>query len=264
MTGLRIETLGRTTVVTIDNPAKANAFTAAMTAELLGALEAAERDPGVRCVIVTGAGTTAFSSGHDLADMAGEPILTVDGPSEAAFRYPRAMSTPVIAAVNGAAYAAGLMLVLSSPIRIASENASFCASGARLGLPPVGGQMSDLPRIVAPAVAAEMLLTARPLGATRAHALGMVSQIVPSAREVLGAALDMATSIEDNSPAVLATVLAGLRIQREIGSVAAEAFETSAVEAFAVHPDAREGIDAFLNGRTPVFGDRAPEPENAR
>src|SRR5665213_2314446 len=151
------ETNGAVQILTLNNPTKRNAVTANMSATLLRLLEAAEADPVVRCVIITGAGNDAFSSGHDLTEQDWQFPPKGDADSNAAFVRPMSMSKPSIAAVNGAAYAAGFVLALNCDLRVASENASFCASGARMGLLPVSGQISRLPMLLPYSKALELL-----------------------------------------------------------------------------------------------------------
>ena len=125
-------------VLTIDNEPKRNAFSGDMVYALRDLLDEADTTPKVRCVIITGAGDTAFSSGHDLSEMLDHGDAAFSPEANAGFLRPTSMKKPVIAAVNGYAYAAGLILSLSCDLRVVSSNASFCASGARVGLLPIG------------------------------------------------------------------------------------------------------------------------------
>ncbi|MFP5255801.1 MAG: enoyl-CoA hydratase/isomerase family protein [Acidimicrobiia bacterium] len=253
MERVRVERTDRTAVITIDNRNRANAFDREMTVELGNRLAEIEADATIRCAVLTGAGDRAFSSGHDLSELRQSVVL--DPEVEGVFRRPQQMSTPVVAAVNGAAYAAGLMLVLSAPIRIASKGASFCASGARVGLPPVGGQLSDLVRLISPAVATEMLVTARPISAARAYEIGLVSHLTDRTG-LMPLAMELAGVIAANSPSVVGVILEGLRVQRDHGSAEAESFERAVMAELAGSRDAAEGVAAFLERRAPEFEDR--------
>ncbi len=139
---------GPVRVLTIANEAKRNAFGGDMATLLYRLLAEADADPTVRAIVVTGAGTTSFSSGHDLAEVLENPETAGDPVANAAFTLPPLLGTPVIGAVNGNAYAAGFILALNCDLRIAGSNARFCAVGARIGLVPVGGQLSRLLQVV--------------------------------------------------------------------------------------------------------------------
>ena len=128
-------------VLTLANEAKRNALSQAMSIEFGERLEAAERDPKVKCVVITGKGDVAFSSGHDLKEVLADREHASDPNLNAPFVMPQSMTTPTIAAVNGYAFAGGFILALSCDLRVCAENAAFAAPGARIGLLPIGGQL---------------------------------------------------------------------------------------------------------------------------
>ena len=107
-----------------------------MADDLLRLLQEADGTPEVRCVVVTGAGDKAFSSGHDLTEVLGDSEAAVGPVANRAFIHPSKIAKPVIAAVNGPAYAGGFILALSCDLRVASRNATFCVAGVRIGLLP--------------------------------------------------------------------------------------------------------------------------------
>ena len=115
------------------------------------------------------------------------------------------MEKPVIAAINGFAYAGGLMLVLASDLRLATPNARFAATGARLGLVPIGGQIVRLGRLLPATVALKMLLTAEPLTAEEAYRHGFVLDVLPHER-LLPAAKDLADRIAALSPSAVRAI----------------------------------------------------------
>ena len=172
------EDVGAVRVLRLDNEAKRNAFSGSMADDLLRLLQEADATPGVRCVVVTGAGDKAFSSGHDLTEVLGDSEAAVGPDANRAFIHPSKMAKPVIAAVNGPAYAGGFILALSCDLRVASRNATFCVAGVRIGLLPVGGQLSRLLGVMPHARALEMALTAAPMTAEEAHGLGFVNRLV--------------------------------------------------------------------------------------
>jgi len=250
---IQVETRGAVRILTICNERIHNAFSEAMSAALLSAFDEAEAHSNVRVVVVTGAGDHAFSSGHDLNELAsGQHAQSEVG--EAPFVRPLTMKKPVIAAVNGHCWAAGFMLGLSCDIRIASENAVFGSPGARLGILPEGGQLYRLPQLIPPARALELMLTSVPMTAAEAFRFHLVSRVVPTG-QALAEAVALADVIASRSPAVVQAVKAGVNLGLREGSLKAEAYEADTARTLHAGADAREGIAAFLEKRAPRFGE---------
>ncbi|MGE4368773.1 MAG: enoyl-CoA hydratase/isomerase family protein [Burkholderiaceae bacterium] len=248
---IQSETLGAVRILTIANERIHNAFGEGMAQTLLDEFNAAENDPAIRVVIVTGAGNTAFSTGHDLKEIESGAYLE-SGLGEAPFLRPLTMSKPVIAAVNGHCYAAAFILALSCDIRVASENAEFGSPGARLGMLPEGGQLSRLPALLPRSIAMEMMVTADPLKAHDAWRLGFISRVVPTGG-VRQAALDIAARIAANAPAVIASIKKGLQESDPVDYHAAETYEFREARRLEEGVDAKEGVRAFFEKRAPVF-----------
>ncbi len=239
-------------VLTIDNQPRRNAFSHAMTAKLGRLLADAEADRSVRCVVVTGAGERAFSSGHDLNEMLADRDNASDEALNDPFVLPRRMRTPTIVAINGHAHAAGFILALACDIRVCEAHADFAAPGARIGLLPIGGQISWLSTLVPLGVAYEILATGRRVDATEALRIGLANHVVPTG-EGLRKALEIAQSIAANSGTVIASIKAGLVLTALEGPSAAERYEWDEGRRLQGEPDADEGMKAFLEKRTPIF-----------
>ena len=239
-------------ILTIDNQPRRNAFSHDMTAKLGSLLADAEADSAVRCVIITGAGEKAFSSGHDLNEMLADRDNASDGSLNAPFLAPRRMRTPTIAAINGHAHAAGFILSLACDIRVCEAHSDFAAPGARIGLLPIGGQISWLPTLVPLGVAYEILATGRRIDAEEALRIGLANHVVPSGKS-LDKALEIARSIAANSATVIASIKAGLAISALEGPAAAERYEWDEGRRLQNEPDADEGMKAFLEKRAPNF-----------
>ncbi|MFW5965880.1 MAG: enoyl-CoA hydratase-related protein, partial [Persicimonas sp.] len=173
--------------ITLNRPEARNAYSSRMTAELLEALDDAEYDDAVRAVIVTGAGPT-FCAGGDLKAMrdksgmfSGDPVELRDNYLRGLQRIPRRFDQfekPVVAAINGHAIGAGLDLSLMCDIRIASSEAKFGSTFARVGVIPGDGGAYLLTRVVGFSKAVELVLTARLIEADEALDIGLISESV--------------------------------------------------------------------------------------
>ncbi len=239
-------------ILTIRNEARRNAFTHQMTQELGAYLQAAESDTAVKCIIITGAGDIAFSSGHDLREMLDDRDNASDPAANAPFLMPATLKTPTIAAINGYAFAAGFILSISCDLRICAENASFSAPGARIGLLPIGGQLSRLPMLMPRGIAHEMLISSREMKADEAYRIGFANRLVARGL-ALSASLDVAKNIVANSSAVIASIKTGLEIFAKDGVSAAADYEWEVGRQLQSAPDAEEGMRAFLEKRAPRF-----------
>jgi enoyl-CoA hydratase len=251
MPDIKATTQDNIRILTISNESKRNALEGSMSADLLNHFDAAEGDPSIRVVVVTGAGDIAFSSGHNLKEIA-SGAYAQSGLGEAPVLRPLTMNKPVIAAVNGHCYAAALILAMSCDLRVVSENATFGSPGARLGMLPEGGQIGRLPMLMSRSAALELMLTSAPLKAADAFRAGFVSRLVPKG-QALVAALELAAAIGSNAPAVVSAVKRGVLIGEQSGVAQAERFEQENARVLETQADAREGVEAFFQKRTPVF-----------
>jgi enoyl-CoA hydratase/carnithine racemase len=238
-------------ILIIDNPSKRNAFAAGMATALLGELDRADADPSVRAVVVTGT-EGSFSSGHDLEEVLEHPETAGDPVANAAFSRPAEILTPVVAAVDGPAYAAGFILALNCDLRVATPGARFCAVGAAIGLVPVGGQLSRLLDLVGYPVAYRWLATAAPFDAAEAERHGFVTEVHEHA---LDRAVELAHRIASVSPSVVAAVKAGLTHSLRHGCDAGRAAEARLAAVVRELPDGEEGVRAFLERRPPRYAD---------
>jgi enoyl-CoA hydratase/carnithine racemase len=243
--------------ITLNRPERRNALNPRAYAEIEAAFRHASADPSIRCVIVTGA-DPSFCSGEDVKEM-----MTGEArPAPATLRVkfeptPAAMAViecdkPVIAAVNGPAVGWGMELALYADIRIASENAIFAELFIKRGLVCDVGGFWKLPGIVGSAKAAELLFTGDPIKAKEAERIGLVTQVTAH-QDVVRAAEYMAGRIASNPPLALAAMKQGLRKAtpgdpRELGAWAIETI----YRLFATE-DHREGVQSFLEKRSPVF-----------
>src|SRR5215813_3525256 len=168
-------------LVTLDRPAAANAMNTQLGTEIMTLFEALNLDAGdTRCVVLTGAGDRAFCAGADLKErkgMSDEAWTRQHLVYERMVRAMLACPLPLIAAVNGAAYAGGCELALACDFIYASEHARFALTEVTLGIMPGAGGTQNLPRAVGVRRAKELVLTATPFGADEAYAWGMVNKV---------------------------------------------------------------------------------------
>ncbi|GAA4542330.1 enoyl-CoA hydratase [Pseudonocardia xishanensis] len=226
-TVVRTEDRGAVRVVTIDRPEARNAFSSAVISGLYRALLAADEDPAVLAVVLTGA-DPAFCAGVDLKEAAAdgaayfrrhrdEPVIAQTG----------RMRTPIIGAVNGACFTGGLELALGCDFLVASERAVFADTHARVGVRPGGGMTARLPSVVGMGWARRMSFAGEVVDAQLALRIGLVTEVVPHER-LLDRAVELATAATEPPADVLqavkrmyvegsgAPVLAALETERAI------------------------------------------------
>jgi len=193
-------------LITLNRPAARNALSTELLDRLVEALHAAEADPGIRAVVLTGA-DPAFCAGLDLreAGVSGLPSGGVVDPKQSVWWVLHAMNTPVIGAVNGPAVTGGLELALQCTFLIASERAAFGDTHARVGIHPGGGLTGLLPQAVGLRKAREMSLTGNFVNAAEAHRLGLVNHVVPH-EDLLPTALRLAGDIAAGDPRVVPAI----------------------------------------------------------
>ncbi len=260
--GILVERDGAVGWVRINRPERLNSLVYPMREELDEALGTLEADPEVRCVVITGNGR-AFCTGGDISAMQqlvqDEDVARFEKLLRAGARVVERihhMSKPVLAAVNGPAAGAGACLALACDLRIASETATLGLTFARIGLHMDWGGTYFLPRVVGPALAAELAFTGGMMAAERAERLGIFNRVVPAA-ELEAAARGLAGQIAAGPRDVIARSKEMLR--RSLHCTLEEMLEAEVeaqAEAFQ-SPDFREGLRAFMEKRTPRFGRHA-------
>ncbi|MFN8035446.1 MAG: enoyl-CoA hydratase-related protein [Acidimicrobiia bacterium] len=247
------ERRGAVLVLRLNRPEARNALNPELIAGLGRALLAAEEDPGVGCVVLTGTGDRAFCAGMDLRSFASDELSTeLDQPGTEVFlRFVRGeVAVPVVGAANATAVAGGFELLLGCDVVIAAEGAKFGLPEVKRGLFAAGGGILIGQRIPL-AVALELALTGDPVDAPRAFALGLVNEVVP-AGQLLDAAVAMAERIARNGP------LAVRVTKRLVRTALADTEQAWAMQAewqpkVFGSDDAKEGATAFVERRDPVW-----------
>ena len=240
--------------LTLNRSQARNALSLALMAALHDELARIGEDPGVKVVVLAGAGP-AFCAGHDLRELRAGPDRTAYEQTFAAcsrlmLRIVR-LPKPVIARVHGVATAAGCQLVATCDLAIAAETARFATPGVNIGL-FCSTPMVALTRAVGRKPAMEMLLTGDLIDAARAREIGLVNRVVPEA-ELDGAVAELAGRIAAKSPLTLALGKEAFYRQAEMDLDSAYRYAAEVMTRNMLARDAAEGIDAFLAKRTPVW-----------
>jgi enoyl-CoA hydratase len=242
-------------IITVNRPDKLNALESDGLRDLRARVDEAAGDVDVRVIVLTGAGDRAFVAGADIREIADYDLhegRTFGELGHAATRALELAPQPVIAAVNGFALGGGCELALACDIRIASTNAVFAQPEVSLGIPPGWGGTQRLPRIVAPGLAAELIFTGRRVDAAEALRIGLVNA-VHGPPDLMPKTLELANQIAANSPWAVQAAKNLMAYSRGGGQFGLEAELDVFGDTFGSR-DQREGMHAFLERRTPEFG----------
>jgi enoyl-CoA hydratase/carnithine racemase len=230
-----------------------------MGEELLDLWTRLSVDPGeTRCIVLTGAGEHAFCAGADLKErntLSAEAWRRQHELFERAFWALGDLPVPVIAAVNGAAYAGGLEIALMCDFIYAVRAARFALTEVSLGIIPGGGGTQNLPRAVGERRAKEIIFTATPFTAEEAWQWGLVNRLC-EAGGVLTNALSTAARIAENAPLALKQAKKSIRYGAQMEIRTAYRFEVEAYNHLVDTEDRAEGVLAFNEKRKPRFKGR--------
>ena len=243
-------------LATIDRPEVRNAMNTAMGFELRDLWAELYRDPAdIRCVVLTGRGDKAFCAGADLKER--------NGMTDADWRRQHALfeqmvkaqmdcPVPIIAAVNGAAYAGGLEIVLGCDFAYAAPEARFALTEVTLGILPGAGGTQNLPRAVGVRRAKEIILTGKPFSAADAEDWGVVNRVCTEGA-LVDEALETARTIAANAPVSVRQAKKAIGAAQQIDLKNGYDFEIEAYNRAIVTEDRQEGIRAFNEKRKPVY-----------
>jgi enoyl-CoA hydratase len=189
-------------VVTLHRPAAMNALSRELRRDFVTAFRSCTEDPDIRVIILTGSGK-AFCAGFDLKELgASDTANTAEEADNVVARAMEAFNGPIIGAINGHCITGGFEMALACDILIASENARFADTHARVGMLPGWGLSQKLPRLIGLSRAREIAFTGAPIFAQQAYEWGLVNHVVP-ADELLPRAVKMARDICACVPQVL-------------------------------------------------------------
>jgi enoyl-CoA hydratase len=238
------------TVVTIANEPRRNAMTRAMLADLCALWDRLDASQ-CRCVILTGAGDRAFTSGADLGGDLSANAETAAVVNRALLKD-TPFSKPIVAAVNGDCVAGGLELLLSTDIRATVPQARFGLPEVRWSIYPFGGATVKLAQQIGHVHAMDLLLTGRLVDAAFAQRVGLVNHIVPAER-LMPWAFETAAAIAANSPSAVQAVKTQISSAIADHAKSREALEQTLGERVRASPHFKEGVAAFLEKRRPNY-----------
>jgi 2-(1,2-epoxy-1,2-dihydrophenyl)acetyl-CoA isomerase len=252
---------GGITTITLNRPEKLNALAGHMRRDLAEALEAAGSDRAVHVVVITGVGR-AFCSGGDVAAMAdlierkdADEFSRLLGSARRVVTAIRHMTKPVIASINGPAFGAGFNLALACDLRIASSNATFSQSFAKVGLHPDWGGTYFLPRLVTPNKACELFFLGGTIDAEEAQRLGLINFVVAPS-ELEAETRKLAERLREAPAVAIGAAKQAVYMSQSAELEEMLRFETEAQMRCFDSDDGAEGIRAFLEKRPPKFTGR--------
>jgi enoyl-CoA hydratase/carnithine racemase len=252
---LSVEMVDQVAILTLNRPGVMNALNFEMLNAIKGEIEAIRFNPGVRVVIITGAGEKSFCAGADLKERSSMPegrvkefIFTI----RRLFSDIESLNKPVIAAVNGLALGGGTEMALACDIRIASMNASMGLTETRLAIIPGAGGTQRLPRLIGRGKAKELIFTGRRVDAKEALDIMLVNQICEP-NLLMDEAMKMARMICEAGPIAIEqakyAIDAGLETDLNTGL----AIESNAYWITIPTQDRLEGLASFREKRKPVY-----------
>ncbi|MGF1476099.1 MAG: enoyl-CoA hydratase/isomerase family protein [Geminicoccaceae bacterium] len=238
-----------------NRPDKLNALSTLLMAEFDQGLDDAASDPTVRVLVLRGAGGMAFVAGADIAEYQGDrraAFIAYQQNSRRVFDKLERLPKPVICAIDGFALGGGFEIALCCDIILCAEPAQLGLPEGRLGLNPGGGGTQRLVRAVGKYAASDLMLAGWRLDGTRAHALGIASEVVPA--DALGeAVLQRARACLKVAPLAQAEMKRLLREGLDAPIETAKSYEQEVLFRLYSTRDGQEGIDAFLEKRAPDF-----------
>ncbi|MDX1542267.1 MAG: enoyl-CoA hydratase [Geminicoccaceae bacterium] len=250
-----VENRGNVGLITLNRPKALNALNAALIRELNEALHAFDTDPEVAVVVITGS-ERAFAAGADIKEMLEKDFIdAVSGDFIGPWQEIAHCRKPTIAAVAGYALGGGCELAMMCDIILAADTAKFGQPEINLGTIPGAGGTQRLTRTIGKAKAMEMVLTGRMMDAEEAERASLVARVVPAA-DLMDEAMKLAEAIAEKSQPVVAMAKEAVNVAFETTLEQGLRFERRSFYATFATADRKEGMEAFIEKRTPNFSQR--------
>ncbi|HEX4548209.1 enoyl-CoA hydratase-related protein [Pseudomonas sp.] len=251
-TNILIERFGRVVLIRLDRPQARNALSQQMMSELLDAMRNLDSDPEVGCFVITGT-NDYFAAGADIKEMYAKSCQEmIQEDYFSGWDAFTAFRTPKVAAVSGFAYGGGCELAMMCDVIIAAESAQFALPEITLGVMPGMGGTQRLTRLIGRAKAMDMILTGRALSASEAERAGLISRVAADGR-LLEQALEIAQHIGGFARTAALAAREAVDRSLEVGMHEGILFERRVFHGLFATPGQKEGMQAFLEKRTPRF-----------
>ena len=253
---IKIKKEQNTTWITLNRPNKLNAINATMLEELSEALDTLEKNPNTRCVIITGEGKRAFSTGADITELqklTPETASDFSRKGQQVFNKITALSKPVVAAINGYALGGGLELALACDFRLASNQAELGFPEMKLGIIPGWGGTQRLAWTVGVAEAKRLIMLGDRVKADEALRMGLVDKVVPQ-NKLEAEAEALAQRLRESLPTALKSVKHAINFVTQRSLEAGLKKETDFFALLFSTKETKERIDAFVSKRNPKVG----------
>jgi enoyl-CoA hydratase len=242
-------------IVTLNRPKELNALRTDLRRELVEALEEFDRDDGIGCIVITGAGDRAFAAGADIKEMSDKSPIEMMLGGFATWQRIRNIHKPMIAAVEGYALGGGCELAMHCDMIVASENARFGQPEILIGVMPGAGGTQRLARTLGKYRTMEIVLTGAQVTAEEMHKFGLVNRVVPKG-EHLTEAVKLAKTVAAQAP--VAVRLAKDAVNAAFETTLGQGLEIESKNFFLLFAteDMREGMQAFIEKRKAEFKGR--------
>lgn len=252
---LSLDVQGGIGTITIERPKMLNALSSEVLIELGSLLREVEKSSTIDVLVITGSGEKAFVAGADIAEMKDKTAILGKKFSQegnSVFTQLANLTQPTIACINGFALGGGCELALACDIRIASTNAKFGQPEVGLGIVPGFGGTQRLPRLVGAGIAKELIFTGKVIETDEAYHIGLVNHVY-SQDDLIEEGMKLAKSIQKNAYLAVTSsksvIDSGLDMSLENGLK----YEAEVFGALFATNDQKEGMDAFVNKRKPIF-----------
>lgn len=255
---LRIEKENRILWIYLNRPEKLNVLNMEMLNELMDAMDKAEKDKEVRCVVLIGEGERAFCAGADLkmlSELDPQGALKLSEIGHRLMKKIESLRVPVIAAINGYALGGGFELALACDFRVASENAQMGSPEVNLGIIPGWGATQRLARMIGLSRAMEILVLGERIPASKALEMGLVHKVV-SPDKLKEEVKSFAERISEGPTIAQGLIKRVLNIGTQVPTDMGLELEKHAFSVVFSTEDAKEGLKAFLSKRKPEFKGR--------
>ncbi len=245
-----------TGVITFNHDSRRNALSRAFIDELIAALEEIKAARARSVILRAHPGALVWSAGHDVAELPGpgRDPLGYEDPLRRVVRAIEALPLPVIAMIEGSVWGGGCELAITCDLLIATPEATFALTPAKIGVPYNTGGMLNMMNSIGTRLLKEMLFTARPISSQRALHLGMINSVVPGP-EIEHFSRQLAAQLGEMSPNCIALMKEELRMLLQSRPMSAETLERLQGLRQKVYEghDYQEGIRSFLEKRKPIF-----------